>query len=78
MTKEQILEWVEDMLIIGIQLNRMDDDLIVEGRNFYIVRLVEMLIKCKGEKHFQDIFERCGIKKSEVKREYDGIEGFWK
>jgi len=68
MTKEQILEWVEDMLIIGIKLNRMDDDLIVEGRNFYIVRLVEMIIKCKGEKHFQDFYERSGIKKSEVKR----------
>jgi hypothetical protein len=68
MTKEQILEWVEDMLISGIKLNRMDDDLIVEGRNFYIVRLVEMIIKCKGEKHFQDFYERRGIKKSEVKR----------
>ena len=54
MTKEQILEWVEDMLISGIQLNRKDDDLIVEGRNFYIERLVEIIIKCKGEKHFQD------------------------
>ena len=61
MSKEEILEWVEDMLISGIVSNRNDDEKIVEGRNFYIKRLEEMIIRCKSKIYLQHWYERNGI-----------------